>query len=218
MPYAANYAGLKADIVQVSEDQSDDLLSNLDTIIGLGETALLRDLDLEIFQDTVPAGNLTALSRVFNRPAGLLKIRDIWLVVAGARKYIPKRTEGYCQMYGEDPTITEKPSYWSEANETTMTFVNTPDIAYPVYAYGLVRPAGLSASNPTTWLTKYAGDLLLYSCLIRAETYLVNPSKVQAWQALYTQDQLPKAKLELRGMARAEYQMSRQVSTPVTPL
>ncbi len=218
MVYQTNYAGLKADLIQNSDDFSSDFLAHLDTIIAEGETKLLRDLDLEIFQDEITndaAGNPLALTinqRTFSRPSGVVKINGIWL--GTSRKFIEKRTKGYCEAYGEDPSVKERPTYYAEQSEDYLYFVNTPDQAYPLIAYGIVRPAGLSDTNATTWLSTYAGDLLFMACKIRAEEYLVNPGQATVWQNDYQNDLLPKAKIELRGMSRASYEAARTVAPP----
>lgn len=214
MAYETNYAGLKADLLQNADDFSSDFMAHLDTIIAEAETKCLRDLDLEIFQDELAAGSLTVGQRTFGRYPGMVKINSVFLEVNGVRKFIQKRTKGYCEIYGDDPSVQERPTYYAEQSEESLFFVNTPDQAYPVIFYGIVRPAGLSDSNPTTWLSTYAGDLLFMACKMRAEQYLVNPSQATVWQGEYQNDLLPKAKLELRGMSRATYEAARVVAPP----
>jgi hypothetical protein len=214
------YAGLKADILQMTDDQSDDMISNLDAIIGLGESKVLRDLDLEIFQDELNSGNLTVGSRNFTRPDGVLKIRDLYVVDPDTqkRKRVVRKTKSYCEAWAENQTDNELPTFYAEVSPSTLLFVNAPDKAYQVLTFGIVRPAGLSETNPTTWLSKNVPELLLYACLLSSEEYLTNPDQVKVWENRYTADQLPKAKIEFRGNARAEYQLSRQSSVANTPL
>lgn len=218
MSYQTSYSGLKADMLQNADDFSSDYMAHLDTIIAEAETMVLRDLDLEIFQDEVAAGTLTIGQRTLTRPAGLVKINGLWLVVSGSRKFIERRTKGYCEAYGEDTSITERPTYYAEQSEESLYFVNTPDQAYEAIAYGIVRPDGLSDSTTTTWLSTYAGDLLFAACKIRSEQYLVDATQAGIWGADYNNNLLPKAKLELRGMSRATYEMAGAVGQPAQVL
>lgn len=213
MSYATNYAGLKADLLGNADDYSSEFMAHLDTIIAEAETKVLRDLDLEIFQDEASAGSLAQGIRTLTRPTSFVKINAVWLVVSGSRKFIEKRTKGYCEAYGEDAT-QGRPLYWSEQSESTLFFVGTPDAAYPVVGYGIVRPAGLSEATPTTWLSTYAGDLMFMACKIRAEQYLKNATKAGMWDADYSTKLLPAAKIELRGMSRASYEAARAVAPP----
>lgn len=210
MSYSTNFAGLKADLIQNADDYSAEYMAQLEVIIAEAETKVLRDLDLEIFQDEVAAGTLTIGTRTFTRPTGLLKINALWLVVSGARTFIQKRTKGYCEAFGEVSTAA-RPTYYAEQSEDSLYFVGTPDAAYAVIAYGIVRPAGLSDDNPTTWLSTNAGDLLFMACKLRSEQYLVNKSAADTWKNEYQNDLLPKAKIELRGMSRASYELARAV-------
>lgn len=217
MAYATNWTDLKEDLIRIVEDDSTDYADNIPTIVAAAETQLLRDLDLEIFQSEGTQGALIVGNRIFVRPPELIKINGLWLEVGGSRKYIEKRTRAYCEAYGEDGTHG-RPVYYAETNETSLMFVATPDLAYPVITYGIVRPEGLSDANETTWLSTNAGDLLLLACLVQSEQYLTNPTKADIWKGEYSQDRLPKAKLELRGATRADYEMSRSASTATTPL
>lgn len=213
MSYSTNYAGLKADLLGNADDYSSEFMAHLDTIIAEGETMVLRDLDLGIFQEEASAGSLTQGIRTLTRPTNFVKINAIWLTVSGSRKFIEKRAKGYCEAYGEDATQA-RPLYWSEHSETELYFVGTPDAAYPVIGYGIVRPDGLSEATPTTWLSTYAGDLLFMACKVRAEQYLKNASKGGMWAVEYSTKLLPAAKIELRGMTRASYEAARVVAPP----
>jgi hypothetical protein len=213
MSYATTYDGLKADIVRITDDTSDDVANNLDTIIAQAETQVLRDLDLEMFQERVAAGNLTQNVSAFARPSNVIKINGLWITKqTGALKWVPRRTLGYCLASFPDPTVHAESKYFADQDEGSLTFFATPDFAYPVTVYGIVRPAGLALLNQTTWLSNYAADLLLLACLVNCEQYLSNSNQVANWKGEYSQDRLPKAKLELRGLARATYELFRSSS------
>jgi len=214
MAYTCTYAGLKADLLENAEDYSSELMAHLDSIIGEAETMVLRDLDLGIFQDFITtAGTLTAHQRSVVRPSGVVKINSMYLVVGTARKFIEKRAQGYCEIYGEDAT-EGLPKYWAETSDGALYFVKTPDQAYPMLPYGIVRPDGLSETVPETWLSTYAGDLLYAACKIRAEQFLTNPSAAGMWQADYNNKLLPTAKIELRGMSRESYETAKAIAPP----
>lgn len=222
MAYSTNYTALKADIVRITEDNSTDLSSNLDTIIALAETQCLRDLDLEIFQQEIAAGALSIGTPTLAMPGSVIKANSMWVTTAaGAKVPVFQRTLGYCRQFtpnSADVAARAQPRYYAYKDESTLYFAPSPDIAYVVTIDGIDRPTGLSSLNATTWLSNYAGDLLLYACLGNAEDYLTNPEQAATWRNQYSSDRLPKAKLELRGMARATYQMARQGSQAVTPL
>jgi hypothetical protein len=199
------WASLKAEMVTKVEDQSDDYLSALDGIVSDAEIKTLRDLDLEVFQGEVTGNSLTAHNRLFARPSGVVKISALWLLQGASRKFIEKRSKGYCEMYAEDDSVESFPKFYAEQDVTNLYFVNTPDQAYEVVIYGIERPAGLSESVNTTWLSTYVPDLLLLNALILSEEYLTNPDQIAIWKGDYG-DRLPAAKLEFAGMQRSDYE------------
>lgn len=217
MAYSTTYTTLKTDLINLTDEGSAEFLASIDTIIGLGETQVLRDLDLEQFQSEVSVGNTVAGTRTIARPATLLKANSLWVTVAGEKKPLRKRTYDYCLMYAPTVATQAEPVMYAELDETSYYLVPTPNAAYAVGAYGLVRPAGLSGSVSTTWLSTHAGDLLLYACLVASEKYLSNKAQVDTWKEDYT-DRLAKAKVELRGIARDDYQVSRPASQTGAPL
>lgn len=216
MAYSTTWPGLKADMLIKLEDQSDEMLAAQDGIIAESELQVLRDLDLEIFQSEFSPGNLTIGNRLFARTA-ILKINDLWLQTGTIRAYIEKRTKGYCDMWAPDSAVTAFPTFWAEASEANLLFVDTPNAASAVIIYGIARPPGLGPSVNTTWLSLYAADLLLLSCLINSEEFLSNPGQVSAWKGEYA-DRLGKAKIELRGLARSTYEMARVAGQAGNPL
>lgn len=220
MVYVPTYSSLKTDLVAQTEDTSADLAGSLDRIIQLAEAQVLRDLDLEIFQDEFSVGNLTANNRFFAKPGALLTARSLWFLPTGGgtkKTLLKKRTYDVCNAFAPDTAVTGPPILWADIDTGNVYVVPTPDQAYPLIAYGIERPSGLSSGNQSTWLSNNAGDLLFYACLVGCEEYLVNADQVPIWKGEYA-DRLGKAKIELRGMSRSDYMNSRMASAPAQPI
>lgn len=213
--YSTSWASLLADIIQITEDQSIDLMMNLPGAIALAESNVFRDLDLELFQGTAAAGSTTTDNPVLGRPAVLAQ-KSVWITVAGRKVLVQKRTFDFCMMYAPDPTVSATPEedkiYYAEQDDNSWYFAPTPDDAYVVSAFGLVMPDGLSSDNQTTWLSTYAGDLLLKASLIQCERYLKNPDQVAVWKDDYA-DILAKAQLQFRGGKRGDYSLARMAAS-----
>ena len=217
MPYSTTYDGLKTDLINLTDEGSAEFLAAIDTIIGLGETQCLRDLDLEQFQKEMIVGNTVAGTRTIARPATLLKANALYVTVSGIKTQLLPKKYDYCLTYAPDTSVQGVPIYYAEVDEANYYLVDTPASAYAVTAYGIVRPAGLSGTVATTWLSTHAADLLLYACLVNSEQYLSNANQVPFWKGNYD-DRLGKAKVELRGIARDDYQLSRPGSSEGAPL
>lgn len=216
MSYQTTWPGLKADMLLKLEDQSDEVLAVQDGIIAEAELQVLRDLDLEIFVETFNAGNLTIGNRLFARYS-VVKINNLWLQAGTIKTFVEKRERGYCDMWAPDSAVRAVPTFWAEAGEANIMFVDTPVSVLAVWVDGISRPPGLGPTVNTTWLSLYAADLLLLAALINSEEFLSSTGQVAAWKAEYA-DRLGKAKIELRGLARSTYEMARMAGQAGNPL
>lgn len=203
MSVSFTYASLQSAITSWVEDTDLDFTANLDTIIGLGELKLLRDLDLELFeqQATTPTSNGVA---TLTKPANYLTHRTLHYTDSNSTlQYLQPRTFEYVIDYGG----TGDPRYFAELNETQWQLAPVPTSTLTVNVRYTTRPVGLSASMTTTWLSTNAADALLYSCLICAEEFLKSDERLPVWKAKYEQEILPRAKHELQKLVKADYNL-----------
>lgn len=211
MAYSTTYNALKTDLVRMVEDASTDYSDNLDAIIALGELKLLRELDLECFQAEISGGNLVIGQREVTRPAAVLKANSLWITVSGSKNPLRFRTYDYCNYYAPSVTTTGQPRYWAYKDENTYYLAPTPSAVLALTIRGIERPAGLSGTTATTWLSTNVGDLLLLACLIESEAYLKSPGQMQTWDTMYGA-KLAAAQVEFRGLSRADYILARMAS------
>lgn len=195
------YAQLKAALQGWEEDFGTKYVGQLDTLIGLGELRMLRDLDLDIFDQTDSL--VIASGGTLDKPDGFLDARSIGYksVVTGKWVNIEPRTREYLLDYSG----SGEPLYYSNFNEARLIFRPTPLAAsFTVNFRYIKRPAGLSTAVVTTWLSTHAGDALLYACLAASELFLKGDERVAAWEAQY-KDRLAVAKVEVMKQVRVEY-------------
>lgn len=202
MAISFNYTTLVAALQSWPEDSGDTYVADIPNLIGLGETRLLVDLNLELFDlekaDIVVTGN----NRLVPKPEGLLVTRTLGLIRNG--RYIPLtlRSRDWCDNFAPDPTALAVPRYFYEYSETHWKIVGTPIENMLAKALYMQRPAGLTEGNPTTWLGTNAGDLLLACCLMEAEHWLKADDRYADMKTKYYQELLPVRRLELQTMIR----------------
>ena len=68
----------------------------------------------------------------------------------------------------------------------------------------IIRPAGMTSGNPTTWLGTHVGDLLFYACLVGSEQYLKADERIATWKTEYV-ERLQAARFELKPETRKDY-------------
>lgn len=217
MSLTLTYTSLKAMIQTWAEDNDTEFTTALDNIIGLGELRVLRDLDLEIF-DNVATGNFTTSSQDITKPSDFISLRSFSYVDgAGKSFFLTRKTYDFLKMYWRTEATTGTPLFYAEYSETTLKVAPTPSNGYTYEIRYIARPTGLSSSTATTWLSDNVADLLFKACMIESEKYLKeDPSeggRVAKFEAEYRAE-LPKAKRELLRVQRSDYRPIAPATSP----
>lgn len=175
------YATLCAALESMVEDELD-----LPLVIGMGEARALLDLDLDIFSGEA-TGDAGAL---IQKPASFHYLRSgLHLTTTSTPPTIislERRTYSYVREFSPSALVTGTPKFFADADDGNFAIAPAPAAGAYTYSYGYaIRPAGLSESNATTWLSTHAADLLQLACLISAHEYLKNDERVQLGMAEY---------------------------------
>lgn len=205
MAHAWTYSTLRQALQDWTEDDNAEFLAQIDTIIALGETKLVRDLDLEIFDETRTGAFAVGKLRQ-DKPDGYLAMRSLhYTDYDGGIEYIEQRGYDVVRDLASDPYALGKPRYWCELTEGLWGVAPYPEACFCWEARILVRPPGLSAEAPTSWLAEHAPDALLYACLLNCEEYLKDDARASVWRNRYNTEVVPMARVELRNMLRDQY-------------
>lgn len=177
-----------------------NFLAELPRIIDDAEQRIYRELDL---LDTVvrdASGALTANSRLFTFPQHIVVSESINVftpVGTTINRYplTPTTREFIDQFFPNDaaPSIPSVPYYYAMQTDQTIVVAPPPDAAYNLEVVGTIRPAPLSATNTTTYLTQYLPDLFFAASMVFGQAYLQNfgamsdnPQAATSWEAHYT--------------------------------
>jgi hypothetical protein len=185
-------------------ETASEYLADLPKIIRLGETRLVRDLNLELFDRTDRNLLIEAGVREVGKPEDLIQVRYLMAVDDDGHKHlIEQRSQAYCELYGSDPTITGIPKYYCELSEQEWLMVPTADQDYSIEAKMVLRPDGLSADQQHTWLGDRVGDALFAACLMEVEHWIKADDRYGDMKTKYYEELLPAARAELRNSIRA---------------
>jgi hypothetical protein len=193
------YDSLVTALQNWAEDSFADYVTELPDIIGKAETQCLRDLDLEMFAATDTSLSTIAANPILPLPAGTIVLRNLWL---GSQPVLP-RSESFVEQYRLD-TSEERPLYWCQNAETSVALAPTPDTIYPARMRVTLRPAALSPTLQSTWLSTHAGDLLFAAALTLTEIFDKSPPDQAVAEASY-QATLARAREELSMLRRTDY-------------
>ena len=203
--YSPTYPELVLEIQDICENTNSEFVSNIPRFIGRAADQVQRDVGLDIFRD-YELGTLSAAS--YTRSQDWLIVRSIQLTASG--RYLEQRDLDYVRMYGGS---SGTPKVWAEDQETTLIVAPTPSSSLAVRVEFYKRLAALSVANPTNWLTRNVGDLLLVQALINAHEYNVAPERVQAMGTFYAA-LLPTVESELRDSERHRNEPIRSAPRP----
>jgi hypothetical protein len=86
-------------------------------------------------------------------------------------------------IYPSDQSLNA-PELYCDYNIDTWLVLPAPADDYPFEANIYQLPALLDSTNQENYLTRYAPDALLYSCLIGMEPFLRNDTRIPVWKDL----------------------------------
>ena len=203
--YATFQAALGEHLVMSTSDT--DFVAMLPSIIDAGELSCYRDLD-PLFTRRTHQGNIgmtgTVNDAVISAPADSIDIREMWLFWPGPigtkRVQLDRRDESWVNSYNPDRTVTGVPKYYAiigadygpQVSSMGILLAPCPDQMYAVTIADTYRPATLSATQTTTYLSQYYPDLFMYACLVYASGWQKNygassddPTHAVSWQSKY---------------------------------
>jgi hypothetical protein len=135
-----------------------------------------------------------------------LIIREAQILYNGEYYQVEYRDTGFINEYNntQGQGLPKYFSYWDEQN---IVLAPIPDLTYTMQLNYTLKPAGLSVSNTTTYLSQQFPSGLLYACLVEAYGFLKGPADmIQFYEQKY-QSALQGFSIEQMGRRRRdEYQ------------
>lgn len=209
-----------------------DFQQVLPNIIDDGEQRCYRELDLlnTIVRDT--SATLTANSRNFTFGQHIVVLESLnvfstlGITNTGRQPLVPTTREYVDYVWPNEtaPSTPSIPTHYGMITDQTLIVGPAPDAAYVMEAVGTIRPAPLSATNITTYLSLYLPDLFFTACLIFGYGFLKDygattddPNAPGSWEAHY-QKLFPSANTEEnRKKYAAQAWTSKQPAPYATP-
>jgi len=184
--------------------------SNINTFILMTENKILRDIDLDVFK-LESSANMTQGNKFLSAPSDILTHRYM-MIQSTDNIFLEFRDTSFMKEYWPDGSVQGTPKYYSVWDQNTFYIAPTPDQNYYVELGYIYKPAQLSSTNQTTWVSINAPEALLYGCLAQAYSFTKGPGDMlqyfensykQAIQGLGIEQQGRRRRDESRdGMAR----------------
>jgi hypothetical protein len=163
--------------------------------INDAELKILREIDSDnnrrYAQADIIAGQRYVNTPLINDQTLIIRSAQITNSTGGAnnssREFLEYRDTSFISEYNGSGA-TGLPKYYSYWDENTIVIAPTPDQNYNMQINYILKPAGLSASNTTTYLSEQFPNGLLYACLIEAYGFLKGPADmIQFYEKKYSE-------------------------------
>lgn len=198
----ASYVQQIAEMAVVSQTDS-NFVAILPMMITYAENRIYRDLDL---LSTVTAN--TSFSTVANNrnvilPDGtFVTYQEVNVITpagqtnpnaSGATRtaLLPTTKEFLNQVYNSGTTATI-PAYFAPLSQNQLILGPWPDANYTLEIVGTIRPASMSSTNPTTYISLYLPDVFIMASMIYVSAYQRNfgrqsddPQMAQSYENQY---------------------------------
>jgi hypothetical protein len=167
-----------------------------DTIIN----GIIEDAEFRIFRDVdsdnnrrYATANLVVNTRFIQTPDNALIVRSAQIIdsdgttSANNRDFLQWRDTSFMSEFNNLET-TGVPKYYSWWDKNHLVFAPTPDATYTIQLNYILKDAGLSSTNTTTYLSLNFPNGLLYACLVEAYGFLKGPQDLlQLYEQKYKQ-------------------------------
>lgn len=176
-------------------------LAILPDAIEYAELRIYRDLDLlSTVQVNTSFSTTTNASKVAITQGTFVTLQNVNVITPagtadpdlGTRVPLLPVSKEYIQYSWPSATNAGVPSYFAMIDERTFSLGPWPDNAYTLEIVGTVRPATLSVSNTTTFISQYLPDLFLMASMIFISGYQRNfgrqsddPQMAQSYESQY---------------------------------
>jgi hypothetical protein len=182
MPTGLTYSTYKTQIatLAVVEETDPNFVEILPMTIDYAELRICRDLDFLFTSVSNTGFSLTGGVRDLTVPQGTFVVTEQINVIlpSGARSTLLPTTRSFLDAVYGSPSTAGVPKFYTAFNDNLFIVGPYPDQAYSVEIVGTVRPAPLSASNPTTFISTYLPDLMVMASMIYVSGFQRNFGKI----------------------------------------
>lgn len=180
----ANYTYLVNDIIETTENDGSEFLTNISRIVNRAEERLTRSLDDYGLVTSTPV-TLTAGSNVFTLPVGTRVIKNLHIKDSGTKIALLQRTDEFINDYWQVSASTGTPKYYARKTNTQILFAPTASATYSGELVYVTRPTTLTSVTDSNYFSEFCYDALFAACMVEALGFMKNYSAIQVYEQQY---------------------------------
>ena len=180
-----SYSFLKTDLINTTENDSNEYESQISNIVERAESRLMKELD-DSGLDNYSTFTFTAGDPIVTVPEGTLVVRNVNYKTSASSNITPllQRTYEYAIDYFPHASAsTGTPRYYSRKNNTEIYVVPTPASALTGEIQTTKRPLALSSATGTSattsnYFSDFCYNALFDACMVESMIFMKNFSLV----------------------------------------
>jgi hypothetical protein len=187
-----SYSFLKTDLINTTENDSNEYESQISNIVERAESRLMKELD-DFGLDNYSSFSFTAGDPIVTVPEGTLVVRNVNYKTSASSNITPllQRTYEYAIDYFPHASAsTGTPRYYSRKNNTEIYVVPTPASALTGEIQITKRPLALSSATGTSattsnYFSDFCYNALFDACMVESMIFMKNFSLVPTMEQKY---------------------------------
>lgn len=185
MPYT--YTTLTNDVIANMEEDSEEFVSALPSIIERAQNHLQRRLDpVNIIRFTEVS--VSASNRTLTLPSDLLVLKSIQVCATGGWNNLLEQNNEFLTAYWPDYTSCAPSKYYAPKDNASIYLAPTPPSNTTALIEYIPRVTVLSSAFPTNYFSERADSAFFAAAMLYANAWTKNASAVTIWQNLLNEE------------------------------
>jgi hypothetical protein len=187
-----SYSFLKTDLINTTENDSNEYESQISNIVERAESRLMKELD-DSGLDNYSTFTFTAGDPIVTVPSGTLVVRNVnykTSVSSNITTLLQRPYEYAIDYFPHASASTGTPRYYSRKNNTEIYVVPTPASALTGEIQTTKRPLALSSATGTSattsnYFSDFCYNALFDACMVESMVFMKNFSLVAVMEQKY---------------------------------
>ena len=185
MPYT--YSTLLNDVIANMEEDSEEFVSALPSIIERAQSHLQRRIDpiniIRFTQVSVSAGN-----RTLPLPSDLLVLKSIQVCATGGWSNLLEQNNEFLTAYWPDYTSVAPSKYYAPKDNYAIYLAPTPPSNVAALIEYIPRVTILSSTHPTNYFADRADTAFFAAAMMYANAWTKNAGAVTIWKSILDEE------------------------------
>ena len=185
MPYT--YSSLSNDVIANMEEDSEEFVSALPSIIERAQSHLQRRLDpVNIIRFTEIS--VSASNRTLALPADLLVLKSIQVCATGGWNNLLEQNNEFLTAYWPDYTSVAPSKYYAPKDNASIYLAPTPPSDATALIEYIPRVTVLSSANPSNYFSNYTDAAFFAATMMYANAWTKNAAGTTIWKGILDEE------------------------------